>query len=230
MLVSCVCPTMPGRERFIPVMYKSFLSQIYPTTELIILTDGPVRHHAVQENAFVRYLTNGEIYKTLGAKRNAVNAFANGEIIVHFDDDDWSDPSRILQQVNFLKATGGQVVGYHDILYWRETDGHTFKYRYAGMGDYASGTSLCYYREYWRTHPFPELKVGEDASFVFRAKSLGVLHSEDSQGMIVAVSHQGSSAKPDLGSSQFPRVTDREFPKAFFEAMREHHSNSAAVR
>jgi hypothetical protein len=40
-------------------------------------------------------------------------------IFVHWDDDDYSHPNRISEQVALLQASGADVVGYNDMLFWR---------------------------------------------------------------------------------------------------------------
>lgn len=223
MLVSAVCPTKgQSRARYLPMLLECFHSQTWPEheRELHILDDGPaplsVPYHPRVIYEYVGYHT----YKTIGEKRNAINKKAHGDVIVHFDDDDWSAPPRIESQLNDLFSGPAQVTGYSDIFYYRERDGQLFKYRYKGLGAYASGTSLCYRREYWEKNPFPSQREGEDASFVFHAKGLRLLHSVDSCGMIVAVQHTENTSHPELGTMQFPGACRSAVPEAFFDAFR----------
>jgi O-antigen biosynthesis protein len=98
------------------------------------------------------------------------------DIFMHFDDDDWSSPERMADQVFQLEATGTDVVGYSDMLFWREptTDkcpcdahdrayakhcpavGEAWLYTAHKGGCPVLGTSLAYRREYWQKRPFPD--------------------------------------------------------------------------
>ena len=62
----------------------------------------------------------GTYARTIGAMRNQANAVARAaDIIVHWDDDDWSHPNRIAEQVALLQASGADCVGYNEMLFWR---------------------------------------------------------------------------------------------------------------
>ena len=69
----------------------------------------------------------GQIVGTIGQHRNAANEYASQphagfkahDILIHFDDDDWSHPNRIAEQVAFLQISGADVVGYNQMLFWR---------------------------------------------------------------------------------------------------------------
>jgi hypothetical protein len=104
-----------------------------------------------------RWETKGSI----GWLRNEANtSFPSVDIIAHFDDDDWSHPNRLTEQVALLQASGADAVGYNEMLFWRNQlwDG--------GPGDawlysnprpnYALGTSLCYWRKAWERSPFTD--------------------------------------------------------------------------
>ncbi len=99
--------------------------------------------------------------KTIGELRNIANAEAIAEfqpdIICHFDDDDYSHPNRIAEQIALLQASGAQACGYNQMLFWREGEPP----RYGAISDYEParlgeawlytgsgicGTSLCYWR------------------------------------------------------------------------------------
>lgn len=216
--VTAVCPSR-NRERFLPLLLDSFLSQTWVDAELIILDDSDTPYRVYPHERVRHIHVAPGSFQTLGEKRNAVNRLANGSVIVHFDDDDWSAPTRIEDQLRHLRTSDKKVVGFHDIYYFREADGKTFKFRYGGLGAYASGTSLCYLRDWWSKHPFPSLRCGEDSSFAFYAKSQNELDSCDSSARIVAVSHSGTTANPGLGLYQFPEVKRDLFPEEFFEAV-----------
>ncbi len=108
------------------------------------------------------------------------------DIICHFDDDDHSNANRIAEQVALLETTGAEVVGYNEMLFWREAvpaadDFYIEDAPDDCSGDFADGgepgeawlyrgtilgTSLMYRRELWQRFPFPATSYGEDTDFL----------------------------------------------------------------
>jgi len=135
--------------------------------------------------------------KSIGELRNEALAFKTGyghdktDIIIHFDDDDWSHPNRIAEQVALLQSSGADVVGYREMLFWRERSfngvtmpegytkpisenpGEAWLYRSTNRS-YALGTSLAYWRKTWERKPFPATSYGEDLQFCTGLKVVGV--------------------------------------------------------
>jgi O-antigen biosynthesis protein len=136
-----------------------------------------------------------------GAARNAGCEAARGEVIAHFDDDDYSHPNRLEDQVRRLIDTGKPVTGYRSM---RFTDGRSW-WRYAGSADYALGTSLVYRRDFWARNRFPDLKVGEDNQFVSRARACGGIATADAGQMMWATIHdQNTSPRSVRGKQWIP--------------------------
>ena len=57
----------------------------------------------------------------IGTLRNLANERSNTDILIHWDDDDYSHPNRIAEQVALLQSSGADVVGYREMLFWRES-------------------------------------------------------------------------------------------------------------
>ena len=225
--VSAVMPTTAARSKYVAKSVQCFLKQTFHDVELVVLSDTFSASLAaiVDVNPRIRYvygpLPDCALWETIGGKRNAINSMAGGRIIVNWDDDDWYAPDRIADQVGLLISSGKQVVGYHSMLYYRERDGGTFRYKYRGGGNYASGATQCYWKEYWAANPYPLMTIGEDSSFSMTAESKKCLVSTEGRGMIVVRAHGANTGKPSLGSHDFPAVPRTEFPQEFFEAERE---------
>ncbi len=102
----------------------------------MILADGQdVRHLVPEHDPRVR-LIHLDGWPEIGAKRNFGCEHAEGEIIAHWDDDDYSAPGRLADQVERLRESGKAVTGFHSM---RFTDGvHWWKYE--GTRNYALGT------------------------------------------------------------------------------------------
>jgi glycosyltransferase involved in cell wall biosynthesis len=225
MKISCVCPTRESRRSFIDSLLRCFISQTHVDKELIILDEGytphPMLSHGTPGNIRYVFREDKGVSVSVGQKRNEANAMATGDIIAHFDDDDWSHPERLAEQLAFMEKTGKACVGYHDLLYFRMTDRTLWKYMYQGKPCiYATGTSQFYRRSAWEKTPFKNKIVGEDSQFSFDMKALDQLASEDGKKMVVARAHSGNTYVPAFGYAPFLSATRDEFSELF---LKEHN-------
>ena len=86
----------------------------------MILADGQdVRHLVPEHDPRVR-LIHLAGWPEIGAKRNYGCERAAGDVIAHWDDDDYSAPERLADQVQRLLESGKAVTGFHSM---RFTDG-----------------------------------------------------------------------------------------------------------
>src|SRR5688572_14083799 len=98
---------MPTRNRgeFLRLAVESFQRQTYPNLELVIIDDSDVDiTHLVPSDDRIRLYRSTQ-RRSIGAKRNIACSRADGEIICHWDDDDWSAPNRITDQVTRLQES-----------------------------------------------------------------------------------------------------------------------------
>jgi glycosyltransferase involved in cell wall biosynthesis len=218
-LVSAIMPTR-GRQQWAEQALESFLGQTYPDKELIILDDMDDRSFArfgvlpPPENVIYRLL---ETRETIPQKRNHACRIANGSIIVHWDSDDHSAPTRLEDQVRRLEQSGKAVTGYHSMLFFDE-DGWR-AYHYTNNPEYAVGTSLAYLKSWWASHPFNEnLRAGEDNEAVHAARKEGQLVTADAAALMVARIHGGNTDRKNIAPGQlnFRQVPIDLIPKAFF--------------
>ena len=84
------------------------------------------------------------------------------------------------------------VSGFHTM---RFTDGLR-SWRYSGKERYALGTSLCYRKDWWQGHRFPDDRIGEDNAFVGKARD--VIVSTDAGEMMYATIHNGNTSPRTL--------------------------------
>jgi hypothetical protein len=124
---------------------------------------------------------------------------ARGEIIWHADDDDFSHPDRLADQVSRLVETGKAVTGYRSM---RFTDGRRW-WQYTGGPQYALGTSLCFRRDWWQRNPFTDLQIGEDNQFVARARSQGQLITADAGDLMWATIHPSNTSPRQLNGKNW---------------------------
>ncbi len=195
-LVSCIMPTC-NRRPFIPRAIGYFLRQDYAHKELIIVDDGtdPVGD-LVPEDERIRYVRLGDKH-TVGAKRNLACEQAHGDIIIHWDDDDWHAAHRVRYQLEALLSAQGEVCGLRQMLFYEPATGQTWLYSYPpGQRPWMAGGSLMYTRDFWRSAPFPNLQVGEDARFIWSHELRRPVYLPD-YTFYVALIHPGNTSPKD---------------------------------
>jgi glycosyltransferase involved in cell wall biosynthesis len=192
-LVSCIMPTY-NRRTFVPMAVRYFLRQDYARTELVVVDDGtdPVAD-CLPDDPRVRYVRPGRRL-TIGAKRNLACAEARGEIIVHWDDDDWFPPWRVCVQVVALRDRAAEVCGSSQVFYYDAAAGRAWRYHYTGPpGSWVVGGTLAYRKSYWARNPFPDLQVGEDTRFLWGGRPRGLCDLGD-PALCVAMIHAANSS------------------------------------
>jgi glycosyl transferase family 2 len=165
------------------------------------VADGEDVRDLVPDDERIRLIHLAET-RSIGEKRNFGCERSEGELICHWDDDDWSGPTRLMVQVELLSSadrstTGKALAGFHSM---RFTDGERW-YRYEGTKNYALGTSLCYRKSWWQVNRFPALMVGEDNQFVAHAHASRQLITEDAGDLMYATIHPGNTSPRTFGSN-----------------------------
>jgi len=97
-LVSCVMPTK-NRRMFISQSIKYFQNQDYPNKELIIYDTGTDRVKDLIPNSTEIHYFSSDSELILGEVRNAAIDLSMGDVILTWDDDDWSAENRISKQI-----------------------------------------------------------------------------------------------------------------------------------
>jgi len=221
MKVSAVMPTR-GRQEYAKQAVEVFLSQTYADKELVILDDGDEPSFPGGMETFddpfddrIRYYCGSVTLRyQIPAKRNMVNKLAQGEIIWHLDSDDWSAPTRMADQVARLQETGKAVTGYHDLLFYRESDGAAFEYHSSRA--WACGSSLCYLKSFWQLNHFPENKAtGSDNHFVRAARDAGELDAIPGGQNLVARIHADNTSKKERLGPEYRPIEPTRIPHGF---------------
>lgn len=174
-LVSCIMPTA-DRRVFVPRAIQYFLRQDYPAKELVILDDGADSvADLIPGDPRIRYLRETR-RRALGAKRNALCEEARGELIAHWDDDDWQARFRLSYQSAALLRSGKELCGINQLLFYEPATRLAWQYSYPSRErHWLSGSTLCYRKRYWQAHPFRDIQVGEDAYFVWSGSAAETL-------------------------------------------------------
>lgn len=193
-LVSCIMPTA-GRRAFVPLAIDHFLAQDYPERELIVVDDGTDQvADLIPDLPSVRYLRL-EQRMTLGAKRNLACEAARGELIAHWDDDDWMSPQWLTSQVETLQSTGADICGLDKVFFYAPETRQAWRYVYDGAQPWVCGGTLCYTRELWRHAQFQAIDVGEDNAFVWNTSPKRVAINARHDLYVATVHRRNTSPK-----------------------------------
>lgn len=173
-LVTCLCLTTAGRDKFLYRAIDCYRLQTYSNRQLLIVADSfsDVEQSLIPSDCpkGIEVIVGcGRKKRNIGEKRNLGCESATGsDLIAVWDDDDYSAPGRLAQQVDWMMHTGTSVTGSDSMLF---TDGSLWwKFQYPE--GFAAGTSLMFRRDWWQAHPFEEGNHGmrgEDGRFVTQA-------------------------------------------------------------
>lgn len=190
-----------NRRQFIPHAIEYFLRQDYANRELIILDDGTdaINDLLPVDERIVYVRLDQKI--TLGAKLNQACEYARGEIIAHWDDDDWYAPRRLSCQVKALAQNGIEICGINTLLYYDLQSGRAYEYVYPREHRvWLLGSELCYRKKFWESHRFVENNCGMDARFVWSANPSSVLPLKDHTFAVHMIHASNVSPKQTHGS------------------------------
>lgn len=225
-LVSCVMPTTSHRWRFVQQSIDYFQRQTYPNKELLIVDDGSEPMvNVVPDDPQVRYVhLPGS--RTLGTKRNLCVEAARGDLIMHWDDDDWMAPHRIRYQVDSLMREQAEVCGLRQMLFYNPASSEAWLYLYPDdQRLWLAGGSLLYTREFWRRSPFPDIQVASDTRFIWDQQIQCPAILSD-YSFYVAMIHPGNTSpkncrgaywKPWTGDIQAIMEADLSFYRSMFQ-------------
>ena len=208
-MVTCIMPTA-NRRPFVAQAIRYFLAQDYPEKELVIVDDGS---DSVADLAAacdcLRYFKLDKLER-VGAKRNFAIEQGAGEIIVHWDDDDWSAPWRLRYQVEQMLASQADISGLNRICFFASETQRAWEYSSApGDRPWVYGASLAYTRRFWEKTRFPDLNVGEDSHFVWADAAARIQVLEDSR-FLVARAHSGNTSRKVTSDPRYsPRPLER---------------------
>jgi glycosyltransferase involved in cell wall biosynthesis len=217
MLVSVVTPTF-NRNFYLRSIVACFLAQTCTDSELLVVDDGTESAEPfIAAHPRVRYVRLPGPPLSTGMKRNACCELAQGEFVLHADNDDWSAPTRIANQVEKLKASDKAVLTYYRIPYWDMTEKQAYIYNSENrepLWEWAHGATLCYRKSFWEEHPFEDKRRMEDVYFIKAAGRADMLASTDGRDQIVLRAHSGNTYAPPL--HRMLKTESSDLPAQFF--------------
>jgi glycosyltransferase involved in cell wall biosynthesis len=204
-LVSCIMPTH-NRRPFVPQAIRLFLDQSYPEKELIILDDGTDSvADLIPDDPRVRY-ERLPAKVSIGAKRNLACERARGDIVAHWDDDDWFATTRLDYQVAQLQSSGADLCGIDRM--WFFDPYHQLAWEYIHDNPrrpWVAGGSLCYRKRFWADHRFQDCNLSEDTHFVWSQPAGRILVLPDNRFYAALVHPSNTSSKPQHNQGYHPR-------------------------
>jgi glycosyltransferase involved in cell wall biosynthesis len=210
-LVSCIMPTY-NRRPFVPLALQHFLAQDYPNKELVIVddSDDPIGDLA-RDRPGVRYLRQNR-RASIGTKRNLACLHARGDIIAHWDDDDWYSADRLRYQVAPIVAGDADITGLENAFvlalpqceFWT-TEPQLHERMFVGN---VHGGTLVYTKDILRNGlRYPDTSLAEDACLLQGAVDSGRrLLRLSNPGVFVYVRHE-SNAWREMAPGRFLNPT-----------------------
>lgn len=109
---------------------------------------------------------------SIGEKRNKGCAAASGQIIVHFDDDDYYAPDYINKSVEHLTRQNARITGLSSAYFYNKSANKGYLWEYHGGMGYVCEATMCYYREVWEQRQFRNINSGEGDGFLAHQKGV----------------------------------------------------------
>ncbi len=232
--IPLVTAIMPTRQRpdFALQAVRYFLAQDYPSKELVVLEDGtPSLVGRLPDDPRIRYITTRAAARSIGAMRNEACRLARGDIVAHWDDDDWYGPGRLTRQVAAIRAGSADITALRhglmlDLAAWRFWRCRPDLHRRLFVRDVHGGT-LVYRHHVWTDKArFPDCSLAEDAAFLDQAVRRGArLEPIDAAGIFVYVRHGanawGIACGVTGGAAGWEAVPEPDLPpdaRAFYAA------------
>lgn len=220
-IVSVITPTF-NRHPFLKNCLSYFLAQDYPHCEWLILDDSPEPSPDFQNTPSHVHYQHLTQRLSIGEKRNVLVDQAKGDIIVHFDDDDYYAPhyiTTLLRKMQQLDADLINLRGWylldlrsHFFGYWDLTLKEGWHYRcadavpnmvYFGEAEQQAfhnnhlgyGFGYAYRKAIWQRTPFEPINFNEDGQFVLQAaQQFKVDGFKDATGICLHYLHTQSSS------------------------------------
>jgi ADP-heptose:LPS heptosyltransferase len=178
-----------------------FLAQDYPETELVIVDDGfDSVADIVPAHPAILYVREEPRGRSLGAKRNLACELARGEIVLHWDDDDWYAPWRVRYQVETLVSNNLDLCSLNRAFFVDAAERKAWEYvQSSGISNWLCGATLCYRRSLWEKQPFADVKIGEDSRFVVSARRTRIAALEDNRFFVCRIHANNTASKRPRG-------------------------------
>jgi glycosyltransferase involved in cell wall biosynthesis len=221
--VSIITPTY-DRERFHPQIQHCFALQDYPALEWLILDDSPDPSRVLEANADPRVRYHHIKHRlSIGEKRNWLAHRARGEIILHFDDDDFYGCNYVSSLVAAMRESGADLLnlrgwflydcrhrffGYWNLLIKEGVHYACDRRRVRPIllskdnnrplenNHLGFGFGWAYKKTVWRHASFPAVNWNEDGEFALKARASFRLEGLiDTRGICLHLLHGSNNSR-----------------------------------
>ncbi len=196
-LITCIMPTR-NRPDFVKRSVYLFHAQDYPNKELLIFDEESFLDGIDQRDNVAYQWSSVVTYQSIGAKRNAMCKAASGDLIAHWDDDDWQSPRRLSTQVAAMQAHGARLCGLDRLVFYNGERAWLFQ---TVRKPWLAGGTLMYERSLWQEQPFTEVSNGEDVAFIDAAFKRDVkIAAINDESLYVAMIHGANTTTRNVDS------------------------------
>jgi len=187
-----------NRRPFVGQAVAQFLAQDYPARELIVVDDGDDAISDLLPSDSRIHVIRRHHRASIGAKRNLACEAAVGEVIVHWDDDDWMADWRLTYQVGALNAHNADVCGLSRLYFYDEACRRAWIYTYPPPNGrpWLAGGTLCYRKAIWRRLAFQHIDEGEDTTWLRAIPNPRLVALDDATFYIARVHPGNTSRRP----------------------------------
>ena len=224
--ISVIVPTR-NRASFLPQLLELYRNQTWKNKELLVLDDSEQENETFKDLAKsysdIKYWHRSQKL-SIGGKRNALISESTGEIIAHFDDDDYYAPNYLSwmhremedNHADFVKLGGWFALhqGSNTLGFWDTTDFKSAHQIFCGTENIQNkkdaftenalrsflngyGFSYLYKKDCWTGSPFPDRDIGEDSVFVEQliAAKKKIHLTQDGSGLCLHIIHRGNTSR-----------------------------------
>jgi len=186
------------RRRFLPQAIGNWQAQDYPNLELIIVDDGEDKvEDLIPDDRRIRYVRL-DTRATIGAKRNLACEQARGDLVINWDDDDWSAPWRVGYQVDAFSKADVDVSGLSTVYFCDPGTDRAWRYEYpAGRRAWVHDATFCYRRSHWENDRFPDASYGIDVAYLWQGRPKRVATLDD-PSFYVGMVHRANTSRKDI--------------------------------
>jgi O-antigen biosynthesis protein len=194
-----------NRRRFLPAAIALFTSQTFEDSELIIVDDGSDEvSDLVPNDPRIRY-ERLPMKHDIGTKRNIACELARGDLICHWDDDDWYASQWLQTLDRAMTESPSDIFGIDSPLFVDCERSEAWQYSNLSMGGrWLCGATLCYRKEFWRRHRFASVTKGEDTRFVLTACSAKISALKDFELFVGRIHPHNTCEKRPSGRRWHP--------------------------
>ena len=180
-----------NRPLFVPLAVSYFLNSDFRDAELVIVDDGLVSIKSLLPNHHrIKYFYSNPI-GSIGKKRNFACEKAQGEIIIHWDDDDYYAYDWISRQIKVLEESKADIVGLNQIFFYSPLVNKYWNYENKQDPPWLSGATLAYRKSFWEKHNFKDIHIGEDYDYIWNSGAK--IYAHDYSNGFIATLHAGNT-------------------------------------